>query len=140
MKRPECREQPETTVPSAPRGEPSSCGFSCGTAWHVECDAVNAEVALVKQWPVLFIGLLIPACAHEGYPPAGDASAWRASTKEHDDDHDDDAVPNDPATVARARSISVVPQNDAGCESEVLGLVDVHEGAKTQDQALDILR
>ena len=49
-------------------------------------------------------------------------------------------MPSDPATIARARSIAVVPQNDAGCKSEVVGLVDVHEGAHTEEQALDILR
>jgi uncharacterized protein YbjQ (UPF0145 family) len=95
----------------------------------------------MNRWIVLTVGLLASGCAREGYPPAGDPSGWRVSAKEHDDgDHDDDVVPSDPATVARARSVVVVPQNDAGCESEVLGLVDVHEGAQTQEQALDILK
>jgi uncharacterized protein YbjQ (UPF0145 family) len=95
----------------------------------------------MKRWFVLTLGLLISGCAREGYPPAGDASSWQASATDHDHDGDhDDFVPSDPATIARARSISVVPQNDAGCESEVLGLVDVPEGAQTEEQALDILR
>jgi uncharacterized protein YbjQ (UPF0145 family) len=93
----------------------------------------------MKRWIVLTLGVLISGCAGEGYPRAEDSSSWKASAK-HDDDHDDDVVPSDPATLARARSITVVPQNDAGCESEVLGLVDVHEGARTEEQALDILR
>ena len=94
----------------------------------------------MNRWIVLTFGVVISGCAHEGYPPAGDASSWRASAPEHADDDHDEVVPSDPATLARARSIVVLPQNDAGCQSEVLGLVDVHEGAQTQEQALDILK
>jgi uncharacterized protein YbjQ (UPF0145 family) len=95
----------------------------------------------MKRWAVLTLGIVVAGCAHEAYPPADGPSSWRASTNEHEGaDHDDDVVPSDPLTVARARSVVVVPQNSAGCESEALGLVDVHEGAHTEEQALDILR
>ncbi len=48
--------------------------------------------------------------------------------------------PVDPELFATARRVRVLPNANVGCVSEVLGLVDVHEGAQTQEQALDELR
>jgi uncharacterized protein YbjQ (UPF0145 family) len=95
----------------------------------------------MNRWLVLT--LMLSGCAREGMPVARDAASLHGSPSDHDDDHDDDhdeSVASDPATVARSRLVLVVPQNSAGCESEVLGLVDVHKGQRTEEQALDVLK
>jgi hypothetical protein len=43
-------------------------------------------------------------------------------------------------TLAKAQTIRVLPNTDVGCVTEALGLVDVHEGASTSEQALEELR
>ena len=41
---------------------------------------------------------------------------------------------------AKAQKVRVLPNTDLGCVTEALGLVDVHEGVSTSEQALDELR
>ena len=46
----------------------------------------------------------------------------------------------DPQLELAAQSVRVLPRNDLGCRSEVLGLVDVHEDVGTSAQALEELK
>jgi uncharacterized protein YbjQ (UPF0145 family) len=82
--------------------------------------------------------LLVAACA----PPhhlerVGEA---RAPTAESGPDHRPSAREVDAVTLAKAQTIRVLPNTDVGCVTEALGLVDVHEGASTSEQALEELR
>jgi uncharacterized protein YbjQ (UPF0145 family) len=97
--------------------------------------------------------LVLPAC--DGMNPArgpsspathvAAASAHHGEGSEeddHDDDHDDDhaPLPRDPATVAAAGRVHVLQSDSMGCESEVLGLVDVHSHMHETEHALDELK
>ncbi len=56
-------------------------------------------------------------------------------------DHDEDeSVPDDPVTVARAAKIKVMQTADIGCPVEALGPVDVHRKMESTDQALETLK
>src|SRR6476660_7021648 len=63
-------------------------------------------------------------------------------TASADHDDDDDKIPDDPATVAKAAKVKVL-ENEAGlgCPAEALGPVDVHKKMETtQEQALEGLK
>ena len=46
----------------------------------------------------------------------------------------------DPKLVAAASKVRVIQNNQLDCPSEVMGLVDIHQPVKTQDQALEVLK
>jgi uncharacterized protein YbjQ (UPF0145 family) len=94
----------------------------------------------MKPWMVVAVGMTVAGCTSAAYRPSQSAGTPQAHSTDRHDVDDDDLTSNDPTERARSRSVVVVPQNDAGCESEALGLVDVHRGARTQEQALDVLR
>jgi uncharacterized protein YbjQ (UPF0145 family) len=55
-------------------------------------------------------------------------------------DHDDEPLPSDPATIARAASVRVIQNDSLGCEAEALGPIDVHKKMESTQQALDALK
>ena len=56
-------------------------------------------------------------------------------------DHDEDEkVPDDPVTVARAATVKIMQTGDIGCPIEALGPVDVHKKMESTDQALEALK
>lgn len=58
-----------------------------------------------------------------------------------DADHDDDdKIPDDPATVAKAASVKIMQTGDIGCPVEALGPVDVHTKMESTSQALEGLK
>jgi uncharacterized protein YbjQ (UPF0145 family) len=59
-----------------------------------------------------------------------------------DHDDDDDKIPDDPATIAKAASVKVLEsESGLGCPAEALGPVDVHKTMETtQQQALEGLK
>jgi hypothetical protein len=83
--------------------------------------------------------LLVAACAPAHHlERVGEA---RAATAESGPEHRASArEPVDAVTLAKAQTIRVLPNTDVGCVTEALGLVDVHEGASTSEQALEELR
>ena len=99
--------------------------------------------AHMKRWMVVAVGITVAGCTSAAYRPshsAGERQAYGDGRHDDHEDREDDLTSSDPTVLARARSVVVVPQNDAGCESEALGLVDVHRGTRTQEQALNVLR
>ena len=93
----------------------------------------------------LFLSLSIVACApapqgapHSAHDADGDHD------KDDDGDHDDHdgALPELPTgveTMVAAQKLSVRP-NALDCQTEILGLVDVHERSGSEEQALQKLR
>ena len=96
--------------------------------------------------PPLIFSLFVSACAHNGYPPAGDPSSSAHPHGKSQTDHDnreeqeDDNVPNDSIMRAKAARVTVMQTDDGSCETEVLGLVDIHKKMESTAQALDLLK
>jgi uncharacterized protein YbjQ (UPF0145 family) len=57
-----------------------------------------------------------------------------------DADHDDEKVPDDPATIAKAATVRIMETDDIGCPVEALGPVDVHKKMESTPQALESLK
>jgi uncharacterized protein YbjQ (UPF0145 family) len=100
----------------------------------------------MHRFHLLGLSLFVSACAHTGYPPASDPSSASGPPSEahagHDkhDEHEDDNVPNDATTRAKSARVAVMQTDDGACETEVLGLVDIHKKMESTEQALDLLR
>jgi uncharacterized protein YbjQ (UPF0145 family) len=87
------------------------------------------------------VTLAVAACT----PPAriehpGESSDERQEDSEHHDHAERAAPPPSAALLAKAQRVRVLPNAEAGCVTEVIGLVDVHERAATSAQALEELR
>ena len=64
----------------------------------------------------------------------------RGEADEHGGHAERGRQPVAPELLAKAAKVRVLPNNEVGCVTEALGLVDVHEKASTSEQALDELR
>ena len=91
--------------------------------------------------------VLCAGCAAEqprsaAFPPATRSSAEASEPKSAEDDEvaEEKALMADPKLVAAASKVRVIQNNQLECPSEVLGLVDIHQPVKTQDQALEVLK
>jgi uncharacterized protein YbjQ (UPF0145 family) len=90
---------------------------------------------------------LCAGCAAEqsrsaDYPPVTRAPAEASESKSAEDDEvaEEKALMADPKLVAAASKVRVIQNNQLDCPSEVMGLVDIHQPVKTQDQALEVLK
>ena len=87
---------------------------------------------------------LLPACVPALGGESPPATAQRADHDHHDgdDDHDDDHDPRpaSPAVLAAAAKVTVLQNDDMSCETEALGLVDVHCSMHGTRTALDELK
>jgi uncharacterized protein YbjQ (UPF0145 family) len=94
------------------------------------------------RWPILVVFLCLPAgCAglespEPRFPPAPTESA----PSDGDEAAQERALVNDPSVIAAARHVRVIQNDELGCPSEVLGLVDIHEPVATVDRALEVLK
>ena len=94
------------------------------------------------RWPVLVVVLCLPAgCAgvespEPRFPPAPSESA----SSDGDEAAQERALVNDPSVIAAAQHVRVIQNDQLGCPSEVLGLVDIHEPVATVDRALEVLK
>ena len=94
------------------------------------------------RWPVLVVVLCLPAgCAgvespEPRFPPAPSESA----SSDGDEAAQERALVNDPSVIAAAAHVRVIQNDQLGCPSEVLGLVDIHEPVDTVDRALEVLK
>jgi uncharacterized protein YbjQ (UPF0145 family) len=61
-----------------------------------------------------------------------------AESAGHDDE--DEKIPDDPATIAKAANVKVLETDNLGCPVEALGPVDVHRKMETTSQALEGLK
>ena len=105
--------------------------------------------ALILAATLLFPALpacdAMPRAADPTLPPSVAQEEHHADHDGHDDgdgdhDHDHGPVPDDPATRAAAAKIRVLENDTLGCEEEALGVVDVHSGMHSTEQALDVLK
>lgn len=53
---------------------------------------------------------------------------------------EDEPLPTDPATIAKAKTVRVLQNESLGCPTEVLGPVDVHRKMESTAQALEGLK
>jgi uncharacterized protein YbjQ (UPF0145 family) len=83
------------------------------------------------------------------FPPSSTSSASSAgaseSKSEAKSDADDEiaeerALMADPSLVAAASKVRVIQNEKLECPSEIMGLVDIHQPVKTQEQALEVLK
>jgi uncharacterized protein YbjQ (UPF0145 family) len=94
------------------------------------------------RWPILVVVLCLPAgCAgvespEPRFPPAPSESA----SSDGDEAAQERALVNDPSVIAAAQHVRVIQNDQLGCPSEVLGLVDIHEPVATVDRALEVLK
>jgi uncharacterized protein YbjQ (UPF0145 family) len=70
------------------------------------------------------------------FPPAPSESA----SSYGDEAAQERALLNDPSVIAAAQHVRVIQNDQLGCPSEVLGLVDIHEPVDTVDRALEVLK
>jgi uncharacterized protein YbjQ (UPF0145 family) len=81
----------------------------------------------------LLVGAMALGCAgQDRHAKTGGEAA------EHDDE--DEKIPDDPATIARAANVQVLENSTLGCPAEALGPVDVHKKMETTPQALEGLK
>jgi uncharacterized protein YbjQ (UPF0145 family) len=91
----------------------------------------------MRGFAVVLACLALVAC-HEGRPAA---SAGEEHGGEHGAvDDDDDKIPDDPATIAKAANVKVLQGDHLGCPMEALGPVDVHKKMESTPQALEGLK
>ena len=94
------------------------------------------------RWPVLVVVLCLPAgCGgvespEPRFPPPPSESA----SSDGDEAAQERALVNDPSVIAAAQHVRVIQNDQLGCPSEVLGLVDIHEPVATVDRALEVLK
>ena len=94
------------------------------------------------RWPILVVVLCLPAgCGgvespEPRFPPPPSESA----SSDGDEAAQERALVNDPSVIAAAAHVRVIQNDQLGCPSEVLGLVDIHEPVATVDRALDVLK
>jgi uncharacterized protein YbjQ (UPF0145 family) len=87
--------------------------------------------------------LLVSVIALVGCTPAryasDEAGGKNAERGEREHDEAPDPRLQDPSVIAAASRVRVMPDS-LGCQSEVLGLVDVHEPVKSTAEGLEVLR
>ncbi len=91
----------------------------------------------------VFAALAIASAQIACMPPLGEAQEAKSAEDSSENKYakDKDEEPVTPELEAKAAKVRVVQNADnLGCPTEVVGLVDVHEPVKTEDQALRELR
>jgi uncharacterized protein YbjQ (UPF0145 family) len=98
--------------------------------------------ALILGPLMLLAGCATTATRSADYPRSGSSSAEAADSKsdENDEVAEEQALMLDPTLAAAASRIRVMQNDQLECPSEVLGLVDIHQPVKTEDEALNVLK
>jgi uncharacterized protein YbjQ (UPF0145 family) len=73
-------------------------------------------------------------------PPTTTTSDASEASSEAAEIADERAIINDPAVIAAGEKVRVIENDHLDCPAEVMGLVDIHEEVKNQDQALTVLK
>lgn len=76
------------------------------------------------------------------FPRASPSPAEASEPKAAEDDEvaEERALMADPQLVAAAAKVRVIQNEQLECPSEILGLVDIHQPVKTQEQAIEVLK
>ena len=92
------------------------------------------------RWSTAVLPLfMLAGCA--GWRPPDDPSRLSPSMESASEEAENErAIVNDPAVIAAARNVRVLENDNLGCPSEVLGLVDIHEPVESVDRALEVLK
>jgi uncharacterized protein YbjQ (UPF0145 family) len=91
---------------------------------------------------VLLAGCATTEPRSADYPRSGASSKEATDSKSDEGDEvaEERALMADSTLTAAASRIRVIQNDQLECPSEVLGLVDIHQPVKTQDEALDVLK
>jgi uncharacterized protein YbjQ (UPF0145 family) len=90
---------------------------------------------------VLLAGCATTEPRSADYPRAGSSNEAKDSKSEEDDEvAEERALMVDPTLTAAASRVRVIQNDQLECPSEVLGLVDIHQPVKTEDEALNVLK
>jgi uncharacterized protein YbjQ (UPF0145 family) len=98
--------------------------------------------ALILGPLVLLAGCATTEPRSANYPRSGASSeeATNSKSDEGDEVAEERALMADSTLAAAASRIRVIQNDELECPSEVLGLVDIHQPVKTQDEALAVLK
>jgi uncharacterized protein YbjQ (UPF0145 family) len=96
----------------------------------------------------LLLGACVPAARDASNEPSsydvnvGSESPKTEQAKGGDDDEvaEDRAIMADKSLDSSFQSVKVLQNDQLGCASEVLGLVDIHMPVKSEDQALEVIK
>jgi uncharacterized protein YbjQ (UPF0145 family) len=91
---------------------------------------------------VLLAGCATTQPRSADYPRSGASSEEATDSKsdEADEVAEERALMADSSLTAAASRIRVIQNDELECPSEVLGLVDIHQPVKSEDEALDVLK
>ena len=91
---------------------------------------------------VLLAGCATTEPRSADYPRGGPYSDKDADSKSEEGDEvaEERALMDDPTLTVAASRIRVIQNDQLECPSEVLGLVDIHQPVKTEDEALNVLK
>jgi uncharacterized protein YbjQ (UPF0145 family) len=90
---------------------------------------------------VLLAGCATTEPRSADYPRAGDSDkATDSKSDENDEVAEERALMADSTLAAAASRIRVIQNDQLECPSEILGLVDIHQPVKTEDEALNVLK
>jgi uncharacterized protein YbjQ (UPF0145 family) len=90
---------------------------------------------------VLLVGCATTEPRSADYPRAGSSDeAADSKSDENDEVAEERVLMLDPTLTAAASRIRVIQNDQLECPSEVLGLVDIHQPVKTEDEALNVLK
>jgi uncharacterized protein YbjQ (UPF0145 family) len=67
-------------------------------------------------------------------------AAGRGAESAKGEVEEDEPLPTDPVTIAKAKNVRVLQNESLGCPTEVLGPVDVHRKMESTDKALEGLK
>jgi uncharacterized protein YbjQ (UPF0145 family) len=87
---------------------------------------------------VLLAGCAATEPRSADYPRANEAAASRSD--ENDEVAEERALMADSTLAAAASRIRVIQNDRLDCPTEALGLVDIHQPVKTEDEALNVLK
>lgn len=93
--------------------------------------------------PVLLLPMTFSAACAAVPPRATDPGSARVSESRNagdDEVAEERAIVQDPRVIAAAEHVRVIQNDTLGCPAEIMGLVDIHEPVKSEEQALDVLR
>ncbi len=98
--------------------------------------------ALILGPLVLLAGCATTEPRSADYPRGGSSAAEATDSKsdENDEVAEERALMLDPTLAAAASRIRVMQNDQLECPSEVLGLVDIHQPVKTENEALNVLK
>jgi uncharacterized protein YbjQ (UPF0145 family) len=92
------------------------------------------------RWWISTLALMVATGCGAEHSHVRDPSEAHSDGHEGATDHEDEPLPSDPATLAKAASVRVIQNDSLGCTAEALGPIDVHRNMESTQQALEALK